>query len=517
MKRIKNLDFLLIHPPASLGRSRPNLDADVDYTDQFISFPVGFFSLADNLEKAGFTVKILNLGERAFQAGPNFNPEELSKKFLKEFNPKIIGLDIHWMIHSAGAIKTAEIIKKLKPSIKIILGGFTASYFAEEILKEYPCIDYVMKGECDYSIVNLVTELKKDQPDLSQIPGLCYRQKQVVKSNQISVPDIKDNLEITRYDLLVDKPIKNPDRALITMFRGRRKNCCYCTGAHKSFARCMGRAAPCIINPKRVVELMEKNALLDRDKIYLYGDIRFGGQAYVEKFFKHLNQAGPKNVHVVFEFFVPATEDYLKKWVVWAQKSHSTLECTYSPESGNQKLRQQFGKGYSNEAILNHCRLVYQYKIPMNVYFMLGVPEDNPKTVDETLSLADKIVGIYAQQFKKEDLRHQVLPYTFLQIPDAGSELFHDPKKFGFKFNFQGFKELVEMLASARHWSQAIGYSTCYFSETELAKTYYYIQARILNIYKKYGLVTPKEYSSALKKLNKDKLLFKKINRTQHD
>jgi radical SAM superfamily enzyme YgiQ (UPF0313 family) len=511
----ETLDMLFVHPPANTGDSSPTLDADVDYTSQFVSFPMGIFSMSDNIEKDGKKVKILNLGERAYN-NKGKSLDSLVKEFLQDYNPELIGIDAHWMIHSNGAIETAKLVKKYSPDTKIVLGGFTASLFAEEILQKYRDIDFVMRGECDDAIVPFINEFQKQTSDLSSVPNLAYRLHGQIIQNEIVVPDMSDSLEITRYDLLIDDPTVNPDRALITMFRGCKNHCCYCTGAKESFNDVMGRNSPAMLSAEKIVELIERNKEKGRDKIYLYGDIRHGGEDYINKFFTALENSKVKDAHLVFEFFSPITEkneDYLQRWKAWADKNNCSLEATYSPESGNQEVRKQFGKGYPNETIIKHCELVTKYGIPQSTYFMLGLPGQTKEEVEETLNLADKIVGIYVKRFQKEDLRHAILAYTFMQIPDAGSRLFQNPERFGFHFDFNGFEGLIDILSKAKHWSEAVGYSTDNFTKQEIVRTYFHIQEKVLGIYKKHELVTDKIFDTKMDAINQDKEKYMSLQR----
>lgn len=495
---MKTLDILFVHPPANINGSNHTLDADTNFTEQYVSIPSGVFSMADNVDKAGYSVRILNLGERIHLSG-NLLENEICK-ILTEFQPKVVGIDCHWMIHSAGAIETARLFKKYSPETCTVLGGITASYFADEInrnyagpyeLSKYCSVNFVMKGECDEAIVQLLDAIIKGSRNIRDVDNITMRISKYPYfiENLANIPNVSSTLETTRYDLLIDPPIINSDRAIITMFRGCKNNCCYCTGAKKSFGDVMQRNNPCIIDHDRIIDLMQKNLKRGRDKIYLYGDIRHGGEYYVKRFFQELALSDITNAHIVFEFFSLATEEYLAKWRNWADKNSCTLEATYSPESGNRKIRAQFSKGYTNEKILNHCKLVTSYGIPQSTYFMFGLPEQDLAEVEETLQLAEKIIRIYVSAgFNRKSVRHDVIAYTFMQIPDAGSELFKNPEKYGFHLHFNGFRKLVKMLSSAQNWTEAIGYHTNNFTTEQLVETYKMIMHRMHLLYKKYGL-----------------------------
>ena len=507
-----DLDVLFIHAPAAVDGARHTLDADVAYTHQFVAIPIGVYSMADNLEKAGFRVRILNLGERAWHR-PRQSLQRLVRDALADFQPRLVGLDIHWMIHSAGAVETARHIKALRPDIHTVVGGISASFFVRDILRHFACIDFVLRGECDDAMVSLAQFLLRQQGTAASVPNLAWRRGRLIRMNPVQLPRVEDTLELTRYDLLADRPKINPDRALISFLRGCFRNCCHCAGARDSFGHVMSRQVPCMIAPETLVTLMVRNHEKQRDKIYLYGDIRMGGPGYVKRFFQALNRSGLTGCHVVIEFFDLATADYVRQWQRWAQRTGNTLEATHSPESGNRKLRALFDKAYTNEALLDHCRLLAAHDIPQSVYFLLGLPNQTREEVEETLVLAGQIVDIFAEKFKKHHLRHDIVSYNFMQIPDAGSLMFRYPKRYGIQLAFHTFPELVRRLLYARHWSQAIGFKTRHMSPRDLVLTFYEIQKRILDIYRDHGVVPEHSRRQTLNYLRRDLQVYESLKK----
>jgi radical SAM superfamily enzyme YgiQ (UPF0313 family) len=489
-----NLDIIFVHPPATLKDISPIADADTKYGGQFSSLPVGIFNMGHNLDRSGYKVRILNLAERYIHRKQNETLEDLVKSFLQQYDPAIVGIDLHFMPHIDGTIETAKLFKENNKKIKVILGGFTASFFADEILeKYYDIIDGILVGECDECIVDLVRELnKKSGSDLNAIPNFVYKRGQEVKKNKITVPHINSNSNFTRYDLLIDPPITNPDRALITMCRGCRYECNYCGGARDSYKISMKRDTPILIDPEIIVQQIKNNMEQGRKYIYIYGDIRDGGGQYISRFFKALFDANIKNSHIVFEFFYPAAENYLSKWHDWRSKTNNTLETTLSVESGNFDIRKQYKhKKYSNENILDHCELVMsKFKIPQSTYFSLGLPHQTRQTSEESLKLAEQIIKIYAKNFKKSDLRHEIIAYCFFQLPDVGSLTFRHPEKFGYEFDFKGFAGLRDKISTAKDWTEAISYTTPFFKDkSEIIETYKDIKKKLSQLYEKHGLI----------------------------
>lgn len=96
-------------------------------------------------------------------------------------NPQIVSFSCYiWNI-----TKTLEVCEyiKAKTEAVIVLGGPEVSYRAEDVLRKYDFIDYVLCGEGEESYPRLV-EAIVNNGDFSEVQGLCYR----------------ENLEILRND-----------------------------------------------------------------------------------------------------------------------------------------------------------------------------------------------------------------------------------------------------------------------------------------------------------------------------
>jgi radical SAM superfamily enzyme YgiQ (UPF0313 family) len=506
-------DFIFFHPPAILNDSKPILDADVAYTHQFVSIPVGLFSMADNIERSRFSVGILNLGERLLVKKDNEGLKDIIKYYLEKYRPRIVGIDLHWWVHSAGAMETARLIKEIEPHIITLLGGITSSYYAEEIIKNFVCIDYILTGECDESIVSFTRYICNNEIGLNNIPGLVYRDNDGIKRNVTVPPQNLDKLDITRYDLLLEPASINADRAIIPITRGCVRHCAYCGASNKSFSEIMGRKSVLFLKPEVIVDLIIKNKLKNRKNIYIYGDIQDGGLTFTNDFFKLLQKKDIENIHLVIEFFSPPSEDILKKWAeIVSSNKNFELEATISPDSGNNFVRKELKRNYTNEQLIDSIQYAYKKNIPISVYFLLGSPEESDETINEALKLSDDILSLYSgHNFTREKVRHEIIGYEFMQIPDLGSEIFICPEKYKINIDFNSFVSLVEKIRNATHWSQLIGFTTKYFNQIEFVRQYLKIKCSIYEMYYKHKIIDKKTYDGKINQFNDDRLIYERI------
>jgi anaerobic magnesium-protoporphyrin IX monomethyl ester cyclase len=74
--------------------------------------------------------------------------------------PDVFGMNCstHTFLSTIG---TLEMVRKELPETKLVLGGFHATFASERILKEYPFLDYLVKGEAELSFPKLLDHIEK--------------------------------------------------------------------------------------------------------------------------------------------------------------------------------------------------------------------------------------------------------------------------------------------------------------------------------------------------------------------
>ncbi len=146
-------DVVFLHPPSVVDhRKRPWFPGPIARTvgamsPLFIMIPVGVLSMAEHLLTKGFKTKIVNLGEQILQS-----PTSKLDETIRSLDSKIFAIDLHWDVHSCGAIDTARICKEQHPNSFVLLGGLTASYFAQEIMSSFEFVNGVIRGEAEEAV-----------------------------------------------------------------------------------------------------------------------------------------------------------------------------------------------------------------------------------------------------------------------------------------------------------------------------------------------------------------------------
>jgi anaerobic magnesium-protoporphyrin IX monomethyl ester cyclase len=146
--------------------------------------PLGMLYIAGILSRAGIEVTLLDQQIRGFST-------ELVLSWIKKEDPDVLGFSV-LQSSSRQAAKIAELAKSWNPNISVIMGNYHASFNDERILKKYPCVDVVVRGEGEYTSLELVKTLEKGK-DLRQVKGITFRNH----GDIVSTPDrpLIDNID----------------------------------------------------------------------------------------------------------------------------------------------------------------------------------------------------------------------------------------------------------------------------------------------------------------------------------
>lgn len=94
-------------------------------------------------------------------------------------------------------LKLCSSLKKLNPNAVIVLGGPEVSFDAMELMTIHAYIDYIIRGEGEETLLELLQLLKGEREDHAAISGLTYRAYNQIRSN----PDrpLLQNLDIIPF------------------------------------------------------------------------------------------------------------------------------------------------------------------------------------------------------------------------------------------------------------------------------------------------------------------------------
>jgi B12-binding domain/radical SAM domain protein len=465
----------------------------VPSTPLFEMYPIGFFSIVEHLERHGVGVRIINLAVRMLSSA-EFDAE----KMIRGLKTKAFGIDLHWLVHAQGSLEVAKLCKQYHPSIPVIFGGFSATYFHEELIR-YPEVDYIIRGDsAEEPLLQLMHAIvHHSYATISMIPNLVWKDTSgEVHVNPLThvptglnefsnnyIPIFKSALKYR--DVRSLSPWKGwsshewldyPISPVITC-RGCIHNCSFCGGSRNALASYCNRKRPAFRDPQLIVADIMHITRYTRAPIFVIGDLLQPGEAYASTVLEGLKRAKFKN-HLVFELFKPAPEDYFE--LMGQSVEHFNFEI--SPDSHDERIRAVEGKRYINAAIEQNIAWALDSGCNrFDLFFMIGLPFQTCESVMETVEWCGHLMKHYGTRVVPF-----ILPYSpFL---DPGCSMYEDPEKFGYTILFKTFEEYRTALLSPS-WKYALSYETKWMTRDEIVECTYQAGLRLNKLKMECGLI----------------------------
>lgn len=413
--------------------------------------PMGLIPMASQLKKNDFDVEVIHLDLES--------NNDIEKTM--DFNIiDTVGLDCHWVSQGLGVLGTVALIKKINPGIFVFLGGYTASFFANEILSSYSGVDAVIRGDGERPIVELCEVLRKNRynggyykDSLEAVPNLVWKRDSgeiifnefsytatASELNQLDFADIsllrnweyyRDHCKFwTKHESVNCYPL-----FLLEIGRGCQYNCSFCGG--NSFAQ------KCISNRQGQVVRSVDSVVTSIKKAVSFGYSLFfstfefkGSDEWYATLFRSIKA---ENLQIRFGY---GSWDLPSRFLI-----DELSECfdqaiiEISPETSDLELRKRNKDRrifYDNVA-LEECLEYIQKKgnIRVQLYFGYFLPFETESTVYNTMHFISKLFLKFASFVE--------IVYTNLTA-DPCALLYRNPEKYGIDISVRNFADYIREL-----------------------------------------------------------------------
>jgi B12-binding domain/radical SAM domain protein len=513
-----SIDLILLHPPTLYDfRKRPGIHGPISdvvpSTPIFEMYPIGFASLSEYLERHGLKARIINVAMKMLK-NEKFDVERL----IQKNKPVAFGIDLHWMAHVQGTLALAEMIKRFHPDIPVILGGLSATYYHEELLRQYPFIDFVMRGDStEKPLVQLLRAIKKGG-EFKNIPNLSYRdQENRIQVNPLThVPETLDEMTID-YSHIMRKVLRYADPTGYQPFidwytypvtavftcRGCTYSCRTCGGSAQTFRKMANRGKPAYRNPRYLAQDIFNVSDHLHAPVMIIGDIFQPGEEYGFTFLQEMKRK-PMTNHIAFEFFVPPTRAQLKR----IADSILNFNIEISPESHDEEVRRAFGRPYNNESLERMIGdAVDLGSKRIDLFFMTGLPKQTYSSVLKTVDYCHSLLERFRSYNKLFPFVSPLAPFL-----DPGSAVFEAPEKYGYRLLCRTVEE-HRQASLAPSWKYVLNYETEWMSRDEIVYSTYEAGKKLNQLKAQFGLIDPKTAASVEIRLDASVRMMKEIDR----
>lgn len=376
------MKVLLINPPRwneLLGKNPSIIEKHRGFNP-----PLGLLYLASSLKKnTTFDVEVLDT-----------QPLELTypqlENVLAEKTFDVVGISA-MSFTLLDAFKTAQTAKKVRPNARSILGGTHVHLFPEETIG-LEGVDFVLMGEAELSIVDFLNHLEADSKGLENVPGLVVKtdEGKIIKNGIQSIKDLdgtpfpqRNLLNIRHYSSLLSR---GSLCTTIISSRGCPFKCAFCDRPLSPVtSHFRARSA------KNVVDEIHECVDLGIKDFLFYDDTftvnRKRVLAICEEILQH---------QLRIRWDIRTRVDLVDEEMLRMLKKAGCLAIHYGVEAGNDKILQMLKKGFTVDKVKEVFKLTRRLGIETLAYFMIGLPSENARDIQDTFDLAKELRPDYA-------------------------------------------------------------------------------------------------------------------------
>lgn len=272
---------------------------------------------------------------------------------------------------------TIEFVKKYRARNKnctIILGGHPATFTPNEVLNIVPEVDYLIRGEGEFALRELITKLVEDQ-NTHNVKSISFRNKHgdIVHNPRRELIDPLDKLPIPDYESF--ECGKNEGVYTVMTERGCFYNCNFCS------SRIMGQ----IPRLKSVGRVLKEIKILDTDFIFFGSNNFTSNRDFVVKLCR-----GLKDYNVGWHCM--SRVDTVDQELLHVMQDGGCKEISLGPESIVPQLLIQMDKT-AKEKVDDYIKLCwtiprYAQKIGLDTRanVVIGFPSETPQMLKKTLN-----------------------------------------------------------------------------------------------------------------------------------
>jgi radical SAM superfamily enzyme YgiQ (UPF0313 family) len=382
------MKVLLINPPWSrdgfygvrAGSRWPHLENCE--TTGYMPFPFFMAYAAAVLEREGLPVLVVDA------CAEKLDDDECFKR-MRAFEPDVAVIETSTPTIEIDLIFASR-VKEVFPGTKTVFCGAHAPMLNTSFLDNERQIDFVMRGEYEMILLELVRALQ-GQGDFSTIKGIFYRDK----NNEVIDTGIRPLLKdldslpwparhLFPMDLYDDRPGEIPLPSLqMWASRGCPFQCIFCVWPQVMYGGNTYRTR----DPKDVADEIDYCVKKWGFKSFYFDDDTFNiGKSRIIRLCEELLKRG-----IRLPWGVMARADLVDREILQAMKKAGLVSIKYGMESGVQQLIDASGKKLKVEQVEEAVRLSKELGIETHLTFTFGLPGETKETVRLTLKKVKEI------------------------------------------------------------------------------------------------------------------------------
>jgi anaerobic magnesium-protoporphyrin IX monomethyl ester cyclase len=342
-------------------------------------FPLGLGYIASFMQNKGHEVILVDPNVQSMVLG---NLDELFRKR----RPGLVGISFMTPQYNS-ALRIAAMVKRVSSDIKVVVGGAHPSALPEETLAKMPAVDYLVFGEGEETIFELVEFLSgRGGGNPAEIKGLAWRKgDRVVLNSPRELMDKLDSLPFPARELVDQRLYRQQSflssferAANIITSRGCPGRCVFCASGHKLRTKVRIREFSYVFDEIRLLrQRYGINYLMIKDDTFTLS------RARIKDFCESYKRQNPD-----LKFHCMGRVDTVDYNILSIMKDAGLNDIFFGLESGNDNILKSIGKGFNTSQAAEAIKDCERLGIRTYGAFILGLPGDNPDTIRQTVEFA---------------------------------------------------------------------------------------------------------------------------------
>jgi anaerobic magnesium-protoporphyrin IX monomethyl ester cyclase len=326
--------------------------------------------LAASARDAGHEVLVLDADER------NLSIDGIAR-WVGDQSPDIIGIP-SFANSLTFTYKLAGELAKGAPSWQILLGGPHPTAAADDVIRQIPGCDLLLRGEAEDSLVELLNCLER-RGELEEVAGLSFRRNgRIIHNRDAPIRQEIDVIPLPARDLLGNAYAKNTywrlghrgTTDLIISSRGCPFSCNFCSKVAPGYRM---RSAENVMKELQAIRSMGTR------------NVHFMDDLFVSDRKRCLDICRAiQDEKLGMKFKVRGRVNTVDNELLAELKAAGTKAIVYGVESGSQKILDAMNKRQSVEQARDAVMATKRHGLEVYLDMMLGYPGETPETIAQT-------------------------------------------------------------------------------------------------------------------------------------
>ncbi len=340
--------------------------------------PLGFVYLAGAARQAGLDAEIYD----AMAKDHGYPEMELR---LRESGAEYVA-STAFTATIGDAVRTLELAKRVNPHVVTILGGVHPTFMFEELLTSSPAVDYIVIGEGEVTLAQLLTVLETGGAP-ADVPGLAFRRegelfrspKRPLMESIDDLPMAWELLEWGDYSYFV---IPGSRLGAISSSRGCGHDCSFCSQQKFWEKSWRGR------DPRKVVdELAYLSAAFQVNVVLITDECPTRDRGRWETL---LDLLIARELPILFLMETRSSEIIRDRGILWKYRRAGIIHVSMGIEATEQATLDAVRKGAKVDEARQAFDLLHEQGIVTEASYLLGFPGETNASVRRTLQLAQQ-------------------------------------------------------------------------------------------------------------------------------